>query len=125
SRGAAGARTHRGAPLGIPGELHAGLPLDERQHFALDELRIGARYRVVFEPTLRALGILSAIADVDGNHRWHAALLDQVVEDRVHILPCRRAAVADHDERYFAAAHIVRRDVDVDRARPDTRMAGG
>jgi hypothetical protein len=31
--------------------------------------------------------------------------------------------VADHDERRLGAAHIVRRDIDLDRTRPDAGMA--
>ena len=68
-------------PSGFLGELHAGALLDQRQHLALDELRIDARHRVVFLAALGALGVLPAIADLDGDHRRHALLLDQVVED--------------------------------------------
>ena len=112
-------------PSGFLRQLHAGALLDQRQHLALHELRVGARHRVVFAPALGALRVLPAVADLDGDHRRHAALLDQVVEDGVHVLPGGRAAVAQHDERRLRAGHIVRRDVDVDRARPGAGMAGG
>jgi hypothetical protein len=77
----AGTQPHGCAAVGVLGELHAGALLDQRQHLALHELRIGARHRIVFEPALGALGILPAVANQDGDHRRHAALLDQVVED--------------------------------------------
>ena len=98
-RGAARAQAHGGAAFRIFRQLHAGVLFDQRQHLALDELRIGSRHRVVFAPALGALRILPAIADLDRDHRRHAALRDQIVERGVHVLPGGRAAVAEHDER--------------------------
>ena len=112
-------------PSGFLRELDVGALLDQRKHLALDELRVGARHRVVFAAALAALGVLAAIADLDRDHRRHAALRDQVVERGGEVLVGGRAAVADHDERRLRAAHILRRDIDVDRARPGAGMAGG
>ena len=43
------------------------VPLDERQHFRLDELRVAPRHRVVFEAALAALRVAAAVADRDAD----------------------------------------------------------
>src|SRR4029077_10091917 len=80
-RGAARAEAERGAAVRVLRQLDARALLDQGKHLALYELGVYARYRVVFASALAALGVLPAIADLDGDHRRHAALLDQIIED--------------------------------------------
>ena len=76
--------------------------LDQRQHLALDELRIGARHRVVFAAALAPWAswppLPMSMATIGGTRRC-AIRLSSVAGE---ILPGRRAAVADHDERRLA-----------------------
>ena len=58
----------------------------------------GARTEGSTPPELRSpdRGVLPAIADLDGDHRRHAALLDQIIEDRGQVVR-GPAAVAEHE----------------------------
>ena len=76
------ARAVSPASLRLLRQLDAGILLDERQHLALDELRIGPRHRVVFAPALGTLRVLPAIADLHrdmGGTRRCAIRLSSVV----------------------------------------------
>ena len=116
------ADAHGRAAVGILGELHVRMALDQRQHFVLDELRISSRDRIVFEPSLAPLRVLAARADADCDHRRHAMLMDKIVEDREKLLFIGVAAVAKDNERSFASRDVIRRNIHIDAPRPDPGM---
>ena len=61
--------------LGVAGQLHVVLLLDEREHFGLDEFGVFAGHGVVFEAAFGA-----AVTDGYGDHDGDAFLGNQIVE---------------------------------------------
>ena len=114
------AASRRRARVGIPGEPHVVLLLDERQHFRLDELRVQARHRVVLEPALAALRVAAAVADGNRHHHRHAFLRNQIVE---RLEQQRIRSVSADDERHDRAGHVLLGDVHRDAARVRRRRA--
>src|SRR5271169_6938903 len=116
---------HGRSAVRIFGQFDVRVLLDERQHFVLHPLGIGAGDGVVFKAALAALRILSAGADSNCHHRRQTMLLYEIVEDREKLLLRKKAgrtAIADDDERRLGAGFIFRRNIDVDRAGPDPRV---
>src|SRR6202041_408967 len=97
----------------------------QRQHFVLDEFRIGAVDRVVFEAAFAPLRILPAGADADCDDRRDAMLLDEIVEDGKELLFVGVAAVAKDNEWSFASGCVVSGNIDIDGAGPDSRVGSG
>ena len=101
---------------------------DPREHLGLDEVGVDAGHGVVLQPALAALGVAAAGVDHDGDHRRHALLVDQVVEDRRQIAAVvSPTAVLRDDERRRRAGDVLRRDVDGDLplVRDDAGLAAG
>ena len=120
--GTAGAAAHGGAAVGVFGQLHVVLLLDERKHFFLDPLGVEAGHGVVFQAALAALGVAAAVAYGDGNHDGHAMLGDQVVEGREQ-QPV--GAVRADEERRLRAGDVLLGDIDGDAARVGSGVTGG
>ena len=120
--GAAGTATHRGAAVGVFGELDVGLRLDERENLGLDELGVAAGHGVVFEAAFAALGVASAIADGDGDHDRHFVLGDQIIQGGEQ--KTVRAVGAD-DEWRGRSGDILFWDVDRYFASVGSGVAGG
>ena len=115
----AGAAARRRA-LGILRQRHVVLLLDDRQHFAFDELGVAARHRVVLEAALAALGVAAAVADGDRNHRGHTFLSDQIVERREQELV---RSIGSDDEGSSGARNVLFRHVHGNAASVGGRVA--
>ena len=122
-RRAARADAHRRAAFGILCELDVCVFFGQRQHFVLDELGIGSVDRVIFEPALAPLSVLPARADADCDDRGDAMLPDEIVKNGKELLFIGVARVAEDNERSFAPRYVTRRNIDVDRPRPDPGMS--
>src|SRR3984957_3316841 len=121
-RRSARADAHCRPAFGILGELYVGVTFGQRQHFVLDEFRIGAIDRVVLESPFAPLRVLPASADQDCGDRRHTMRVDEIIEQGEELFSNGIAAVANDNERSFASRDVARRNVDIDSSGPNSRM---